>query len=120
VDSAEHVAVAQRNEQFFDDFPPSHTDWRATVLFYAALHLVQAFLATKNQKPKSHDEVTRMIRDHVDLTPIRDAYAHLGKVSWNARYEGFAPTDAQVAHLRQAYYDALKARIFHLLGRTTF
>lgn len=56
---AEHLAQAQHNEDLFSHLnssPRSFADWQVTALFYAALHYVEAYLATAGGPGGIHSE----------------------------------------------------------------
>jgi hypothetical protein len=55
----EHIAKAEQNEALFREFIAAGTnaEWAAVILFYAALHYVDAWLARSDVHPRSH--VTR-------------------------------------------------------------
>jgi hypothetical protein len=60
-------------------------DWAATVAFYRALHLIDAFLAQRGTHPVSHYERNNAVRRL--LPGIADAYLDLYRLSLHARYE---------------------------------
>lgn len=52
----DHLTQAQHNREFAESLDAAkYSDWVATALFYAALHHVDAFLATRNVHPGRHD-----------------------------------------------------------------
>jgi hypothetical protein len=53
----EHLKQAQHNEQLADALSKgAYIDWAVTVLFYAALHYVDAVLAVSQVNPDTHGE----------------------------------------------------------------
>ena len=70
------------------------------VLFYAAVHYVEAYLAIKmNVHLRSHTTRDTYVGRLADLKKIFSAYQHLKFYGYNARYEvcGFTPQDTQDA-----------------------
>lgn len=66
-----------------------HTDWCVTIIFYMALHFVQAYLAEKKSKHiTNHSTLQNEIRHDQNLRPIYKNYRHLQDDSENARYLG--------------------------------
>ena len=61
INSEGHLACARRFEQFLATLPAEspYAEWKIIVLFYSALHYVEAFLVTKS----------RQYRDHVNRDP---------------------------------------------------
>lgn len=82
-----HIHQAERNEKFFDDVKNEYTDWAVTGLFYAALHLVEAFLSLKNQRAEDHKTRSWYISTIKELKPIYEDYRALYDYSVNARYK---------------------------------
>ena len=118
-----HTEKALENIRFLDQlntsFPNDHFDWKVTVLFYAALHLVHA-LAHQNKRSigQSHDEVLRNIKpaDRVNQRPKmpfkKDQYEFfytLYDLSRTARYK--AGSGPVLAILNKVNYE--KATILY-------
>lgn len=83
---SEHIAKAEAFERvpaIFDEGNPDHWDWIAVVAFYAALHWVDAYLATQGRHPQNHRERNLI----VTLLPIAFEYSLLYSTSRRARYE---------------------------------
>lgn len=98
-----HITKAQNNERFLlfieesikDDF----IDWKITVIFYAALHYIKAFLK-KNKIiiGQSHSEIESAIKagGKFPLPPdIYDIYHDLYRTSREARYVAIYTTPFQ-------------------------
>jgi hypothetical protein len=60
-------------------------DWGVTACFYAALHLVDSYLARVGIHPENHEEREDWIRRW--LRPIRSEYRALKRRSIRARYD---------------------------------
>lgn len=86
----EHVAKAAHNESFVQTLGLTTTpflDWVVTGMFYAAVHYVDAYLATQDIHPKRHrgnagrsDYVSRYLKQ------IYQDYRYLEDQSRDARY----------------------------------
>jgi hypothetical protein len=87
---ADHIARAEENEAFaksLDQAKPLYVDWGITVLFYSALHYVDAYLAIKPLHPPNHDARDTAIQNNGSLSPIYKDYRRLKDQSRAARYE---------------------------------
>lgn len=80
-----------------------HPDWEIVIRFYAALHLVQAYLITKDPRfhASKHSDRWRAIHASPELRGIRKAYRMLQDVSEQVRYEpGFSTRDTHIETAR--------------------
>jgi hypothetical protein len=114
----EHVARAESNQRLSIALSAGpNLDWSVTILFYAALHLVEATLAPHSY---SVNHVARFanIRSHQLLRPIFFHYRELYNVSLRSRYEYevFAVSFAQ--NLSAAHYEPIERHLQPLLGFT--
>ena len=83
----EHLDQARHNSNFSKAFDRNrYSDWAATALFYAGLHYIDAFLATRNINPGSHDKRDKYVSMVRELKPIAAHYWKLKNSSRNARY----------------------------------
>jgi len=83
----DHLAQTRHNTQFYISFDKlTCSDWAATVLFYTGLHYIDAFLATLNVHPGSHDTREKFVRQIQELRRIANAYFALKNSSRTARY----------------------------------
>lgn len=119
-----HVTRAEHNEQFYGAIGAPHTeytDWAVVALFYAALHYVDAVLATgglrENQPghPQNHRDRLFALAGHPKLTSVNVHYLELYHRSKDARYRmvQFAPREA--SRLHDTYYAAVKSHIRAIL-----
>jgi hypothetical protein len=92
-------------------------DWAVTVLFYAALHLVEATLAPSVHSP-NHNARHQTVHLDPRLRPIYCHYCELYYRSLDARYDciSFGPLQAQ--HLYVTRYEPIKNHLRPLLGFT--
>jgi len=116
--TAEHVSKAVGNESFanaIDTSNPTNIDWKLTVLFYAAMHYVEAYLAKSMAiHLRSHTTRDGYVTKELNLKRIRNEYNHLKFFGYNARYEisGFTAKDVTSA---LAYFATIKAALTPLL-----
>ena len=95
----EHVTKAQGNEAFADSIDPtsqSRIDWKLVILFYTAMHYVEAYVAkVMEMHLRSHQTRDSYIAKEANLKKIRVSYGHLKYYGYNARYEldGFTVKD---------------------------
>ncbi len=115
--SAAHIAQAEHNEAFLQlvrgsAFPSG--DWQVTLLFYAALHYVDAYLhqlqPSPGIHPRRHGERVRHVG--LQLSPaLAVDFLELQHCSEDARYDGRQFTPANVAALESAQFARIRAHI---------
>ena len=99
----EHVEKAEGNEAFAASIAPNtqtEIDWTLVVLFYAAVHYVEAYLYKQwGQHVRSHTTRDKYFGKEAVLKKIFSPYSHLKYYGYNARYEvsGFTKSDTQDA-----------------------
>lgn len=110
-----------RHTQDLHDFisekvPGKYSDWKITLLFYVAIHLLKAFAAKRgvdigntherinsNLNPGSKNKVIEIERG------MWDEYFSLYQYSRNARYDGIENKDAFDSIMKNEYSEAIKA-----------
>jgi hypothetical protein len=110
----EHISKAERNEQFANVVGQGKfIEWAITILFYSALHYVDAVLAVSVIHPDSHSQRDDAIGKNDTLMRVRPEYRTLETLSQNSRYRSMKiePSDL---HEAQKNFDILRA---HLRGR---
>ncbi|MGH7427813.1 MAG: hypothetical protein ACREJ4_05585 [Candidatus Methylomirabilaceae bacterium] len=112
-DRADHILQAQHNERFFQTIDKvEFSDWAMTTIFYAALHYIDAFLATIGLvDPGGHSVRDDQFHRTSELQPIARNYFRLKNRSKNARY--YCGTFEE-AELRRCYRDDLGRIKSHL------
>jgi hypothetical protein len=97
--SSLHLDAAARNQtiasqllyQVHLDIEPVPDDWAITVLFYSALHLVDAYLLeVHGTKPSNHTDRNRSVQTEQILNIVSEEYASLYAMSRTARYRPLA------------------------------
>ena len=56
-------------------------DWAVTILFYSALHYIDAFLAGKNMHPLNHDQRDEEVERNGSISNIYNDYRRLKDMS---------------------------------------
>lgn len=110
-----HLSKAQENENLADTMatlPNRPTDWEVTMLFYSALHYVDAFLATRDLHPENHRERSNLL---AESTNFARAYRTLFRRSMNARYHLYRFRPREVNRIRNGPFRRVKEGILALL-----
>lgn len=86
-----HHAQYRQNREFAHSLLQQETpryDWVVTIAFYAALHLVDKVIVSKNQSVKPDDHKTRnfLVGTVQELKQIRTQYMSLQQMSHQSRY----------------------------------
>lgn len=105
-----HLQQAQHNETFFAGIDlRSYSDWAVTVLFYAALHYIDAYLAQAGHlDPGVHDVRDSLIRRYVPTRQVARQYFRLKNFSRTARYYGGRFFPADVTGLYRGEFETVK------------
>ena len=89
----DHLSTAERNRTvaafLIDDSTtqPVSTEWAVVAAFYAAVHLVNAFLWERQSiEPLNHEERSRFVFMISELRPIAHVYQRLSINAYHARY----------------------------------
>ncbi|MFY9904872.1 MAG: hypothetical protein WBX02_04975 [Terriglobales bacterium] len=114
----EHVKKAEGNETFAAGIPSAtqtEIDWTLVVLFYAAVHYVEAYLYKQwGAHVRSHTTRDKYFAKEAVLKKVFSQYSHLKYYGYNARYEvsGFTKSDTLSA---TKYLDEIKKQIIPVL-----
>lgn len=84
-----HKAKARNNVDFVNTFQLENTpfrDWAIVGMFYAAIHLVEGYLAQHDIHPEDHRVRQGCVSRMGDLRPVWDDYRALQDKAWPARY----------------------------------
>jgi len=115
-DRSAHIDKARSNEALSLSLRATpYPDWAATVLFYAALHLVEAVLAPLTQL-RTHVRRDNVVATDPRLRPIYVHYRELYDRSLDARYNCVAFTGQHVRNLHAQEYEPLNQHLGALLG----
>jgi hypothetical protein len=114
----EHLKKAEGNEEFAASIAPDNQtriDWTLVVLFYAAVHYVEAYLDKHlGQHLRSHTTRDKYMGRESNLRPIFAVYGHLKYFGYNARYELDAFTKQNIQEAN-GYLDQIKKHLAPLL-----
>ena len=95
---------------------PGYCDWAAIVLFYSALHLVEAYLANMGEHPEGHADRSRALEEHGILHPIWADYRILKDYSEDARYRCVAFAVDDIDSLERVEFKNIQDCISGLLS----
>jgi hypothetical protein len=93
-------------------------DWAATVLAYAALHLIDAHFAgfTPPIHPRSHSDRNRRIATDSVISEVYNDYRELMDRSRDARYDCITFHAGDIALLRASSFDSLERYVRTVLS----
>ncbi|KYF76748.1 hypothetical protein BE17_44770 [Sorangium cellulosum] len=116
-DEATHLSQAAHNAAFLEAIDKErYPDWAVTVVFYVALHYVDAFLARKGRhEPATHENRERLAKTFTELRRVVPQYLRLKSASVRARYHGEKPSAEDVQRLIDSPLAELRSRIEALL-----
>lgn len=116
-DTGVHLNQAEHNERFFGSFDrTTYSDWAITVLFYAALHYVDAFLAHAGiPYPGAHRTRDGLVNSVTQLRTISSEYLRLKNRSSSARYYASRFTAREIERCRHTDLENIKRHIRRLL-----
>lgn len=109
----QHVDQAGRNQDLAQHLlsePRTVPEWAVTLLFYAALHLLEAYFSHSGiahpepPRRQTHANRRRLMLERPELSDIIDTYELLQSDSENARYDCGRFTITEVLSLQQQYY----------------
>jgi hypothetical protein len=116
---------ARHNERLFGLIDRNRfSDWAVTLLFYAALQYIDAYLATQGEHdPGGHDVREDLIRRDKAIRDVLPQYLRLKSFSRTARYYAGRFTPFEIEGLKRGSFEPIKARVETLLtprapGRT--
>jgi hypothetical protein len=113
-----HLRASQENQDLAATLisTPGGVSWAPVVAFYAALHLVDAYLATIGVHPMSHVERRAAIRQTRVLAPILRDYRILEAMSRESRYDLRRFSAAEASSLLASELTRVRDGIESLLG----
>jgi hypothetical protein len=114
----EHVQKADGDANFALALPLTsqpNIDWALIALFYAAMHYIEAYMATKGQHLRSHETRDKMVARDSNLRKIFKEYADLKYYGYVARYEPYQFKATDVTSSAAPQFQTLKTHIASLL-----
>jgi hypothetical protein len=111
----EHLNQASRNEKLAQSLAQTeYREWTVTVLFYVAVHYIEAFLAVRHLHCDDHSERSEKIRQIPELRKIAKEYDALRTLSRQARYHAL-PIQPEDVNIAQQKLDVIRAQINYVL-----
>lgn len=107
----QHYNKALYNEKFFDYSKHDYPDWAITGIFYSAVHLIEAFLASKGIHVEDHKERARHIALLKELKPLFQYYRALYDYSVNARYKLYSFSVESISDSYERFFLPIKNEI---------
>jgi hypothetical protein len=114
----EHITKADGNAAFAMSLPldsQTRIDWPLIALFYAAMHYVEAYLATLGQHVRSHTTRDTFLGRDANLRKIYSEYQDLKFYGYAARYEAFRFKAEDVTNQAAQHFATIKASLQPLL-----
>ena len=122
---ADHLAQADKNERLAQIIGESGTsferptDWEVTMLFYSALHPVDAYLEqSQGVHPVSHRNREWYVSNVTQLRPIVRHCIDLYERSLDAQYRLVSITAAQGSRINRDAYQPIRSHVRRLLNDT--
>lgn len=114
----QHIVKARRNETFCEalgTMEPPYYEWQTIVLFYAALHYLQAYFSAKTRHyPTTHQDRDQIIPTDVKLQSIYNHYRELKQLSLTGRYMCW-PTNEHDVQSAKGHLAVIRSHIEQLL-----
>jgi hypothetical protein len=85
-----HLQWAKNNEELAESFnldDSFEVDWAIVILFYSAVHYVDAYLSSRTRRQPDHAGREQEIQSDVLLSTMWREYRELKRMSRDARYE---------------------------------
>ena len=116
----DHLNQVSQNKAFLQSINrTAYPDWAITVIFYTALHYIDALLAKENVHPGSHDRRDNYVTRRHELRTIAKDYFRLKNSSRTARYNPPTKfTHQNVDQLEMTHLKNIETQITPLLGST--
>ena len=83
----QHVAQWKHNRQFAKTIDSKYRDWQINVIFYAALHAIDAALASVGVQVSEHADRNNHVRTNESFARVRTQYLDLYRISRVTRYD---------------------------------
>jgi len=114
----EHITKAEGNAALATSLPldtQARIDWALIMLFYAAMHYIEAYLATLGQHLRSHTTRDAFVGRDPNLKTIYAEYRDLKFYGYTARYEVYAFQAEDVTNHAAKHFATIKANLQSLL-----
>lgn len=120
MDTSSHIRKAERNEQFYNSNnfnSSSFNEWGTVILFYSAMHYVDALLAQQSglppqrQHPTNHQIRNSVVANSLTLGCIYKDYKSLHDRSRDARYSDISFPYTVLNSLKTAHFEPIKSHV---------
>ena len=106
----QHQEKAEHNRAFLGTITEDvYSDWRATITFYVAVHLVEKLRAYDGDHSQDHSERDRYVRGN--HRAIYDSYRQLYSASLEARYKSLHAFSISPADVKGVLIDVFLVEI---------
>ena len=120
-----HLQVARRNRELAralltqSELDPEPWNWVAVILFYGAVHYVNAYLWERyHVEPTNHAERTYGVHHDSAINTCRTEYDRLRELGFDARYaEWFTLPEQDARSLLNVQFRAVEATAMRALGQ---
>lgn len=115
-----HISKAKHNNEFLKTIDlKKGMDWAFVIMFYEAMHYVDAYLATKDiSRVDNHPHRLKLV--YLFLKPVADEYAALFQAGWDARYNVYyKPALPKFYSYRDVKLSNIRTHILNLLQQTS-
>jgi hypothetical protein len=111
----QHLGQATRNEKLAATLSKTeYREWTVTVIFYSAVHYIEAFLAGHGHHCDDHAERNERIAEIPQLRTIRKEYDTLRTLSRQARYHAL-PIEPDDVNVAQQKLETIRSHIMYML-----
>jgi hypothetical protein len=83
----QHLEQWKHNRQFAKTIDGQYRDWQINVIFYTALHIIDAALASLGVIVSEHTERNQQVRTNGSFAAVRNSYLDLYRISRVTRYD---------------------------------
>lgn len=83
----QHVDQWRHNRSFARTIEGRYRDWQINVIFYTALHVVDAALASVGVMVSEHSQRNEQVRSNESFAAVRNQYLNLYRISRITRYD---------------------------------
>lgn len=108
----DYLKKAKHNEQFLaaleKAFPNDFSDWKIVVIFYIAVHYIDAYFASNGIRIHDHKHRKQCIEfgEYSFLQQFIDNYTNLFNICHTSRYNGFNDIEVFNAHQKEKLKEA--------------
>ncbi len=83
----QHLIQWKHNRKFARTISHEFRDWQINVIFYTALHVVDAALASLGLTPTNHSARNDQVKTNASFAGVREQYLNLYRISRVTRYD---------------------------------